>query len=88
MPAANISYPASAAAVVFGVYHSARAAFRLGRKSPAIRPCLAPARLHRVYSTPPNNNNIVQHTFLSGIIRTKGGITFIQRRDAIAREQG
>ena len=36
----NISYPSSAAAVVFGVYLSARAAFRLDRKSPAIRPCV------------------------------------------------
>jgi len=32
----NFSYPSSAAAVVFGVYLSARAAFRLDRKSPAI----------------------------------------------------
>jgi len=39
-PAANISYPSSAAAVVFGGYLSARAAFRLDRKSPAIRPCV------------------------------------------------
>ena len=36
----NISYPSSAAAVVFGVYHSAWAAFRLDRKSPAVRPCV------------------------------------------------
>jgi len=36
----NISYPSSAAAVVFGVYLSAGAAFRLDRKSPAIRPCV------------------------------------------------
>jgi hypothetical protein len=36
----NISYPSSAAAVVFGVHLSARAAFRLDRKSPAIRPCV------------------------------------------------
>jgi len=34
--AANISYPASSAAVVFGVYLSAQAAFRFDRKSPAI----------------------------------------------------
>lgn len=33
----NISYPASAAAVVFGVYFSAQATFRLDCKSPAIR---------------------------------------------------
>jgi len=39
-PAANFSYPSSAAAVVFGVHLSARAAFRLDRKSPAIRPCV------------------------------------------------
>ncbi len=32
---ANISYPSSAAAVVFGVHLSAQAAFRLDRKSPA-----------------------------------------------------
>jgi len=37
---ANFSYPASAAAVVFGVYLSAWAAFQLDRKSPAIRPCI------------------------------------------------
>jgi len=36
----NISYPSSAAAVVFGVYLSARAVYRLDRKSPAIRPCV------------------------------------------------
>jgi len=36
----NISYPSSAAAVVFGVYLSARAAFRLDRKSPVIRTCV------------------------------------------------
>jgi len=36
----NISYPSSAAAVVFGGHLSARAAFRLDRKSPAIRPCV------------------------------------------------
>ncbi len=36
----NISYPASAAAVVFRGHLSARAAFRLDRKSPAIRPCV------------------------------------------------
>jgi hypothetical protein len=34
--AANISYLASAAVVVFGVYLSAQAAFRLDSKSPAI----------------------------------------------------
>jgi len=39
-PAHNISYPASAAAVVFGVHLSAQAAFRLDRKSPAVRPCV------------------------------------------------
>jgi hypothetical protein len=37
----NISYPSSAATVVFGVHLSAQAAFRLDRKLPAIRPCLA-----------------------------------------------
>jgi hypothetical protein len=36
----NISYPSSAAAVVFGVYLSARAASGLDRKSLAIRPCV------------------------------------------------
>jgi hypothetical protein len=36
----NISYPSSAAAVVFGGHLSARAAFRLERKSPAVRPCV------------------------------------------------
>jgi hypothetical protein len=36
----NISYPASSAAVVFGVHLSARAVFRLDRKSPAIRTCV------------------------------------------------
>jgi hypothetical protein len=36
----NFSYPSSAAAVVFGVHLSARAVFRLDRKSPAIRPCV------------------------------------------------
>jgi hypothetical protein len=36
----NFSYPASAAAVVFGGYLSAWAAFRLDRKSPAIRTCV------------------------------------------------
>jgi len=36
---ANFSYPASPAAVVFGGHLSAQAAFRLDRKSPAIRPC-------------------------------------------------
>ena len=36
----NFSYPSSAAAVVFGGHLSARAAFRLDRKSPAIRPCV------------------------------------------------
>ena len=34
----NFSYPSSAAAVVFGGYLSARAVFRLDRKSPAVRP--------------------------------------------------
>lgn len=38
--AANISYPASSAGVVFGVYLSAQAAFRLDRKPSAIRPCV------------------------------------------------
>jgi hypothetical protein len=33
----NFSYPSSAAAVVSGVHCSDRAAFRLDRKSPAIR---------------------------------------------------
>jgi hypothetical protein len=32
----NFSYPSSAAAVVFGMHLSARAAFRLDRKLPAI----------------------------------------------------
>jgi peroxiredoxin len=36
----NISYPSSAAAVVFGVHLSAQGCFRLDRKSPAIRPCV------------------------------------------------
>ena len=36
--AANFSYPSSAAAVVFGVYLSAQAAYQLDRKSPEIRP--------------------------------------------------
>jgi len=36
----NFSYPSSAAAVVFGGHLSARAAFRLDRKPPAIRPCV------------------------------------------------
>jgi hypothetical protein len=36
----NFSYPSSAAAVVFGVRLSARAVFRLDRKSPAIRTCV------------------------------------------------
>jgi hypothetical protein len=36
----NFSYPSSAAAVVFGVHLSARAAFRFDRKSPAIRTCV------------------------------------------------
>jgi hypothetical protein len=36
----NFSYPSSPAAVVFGVHLSARAVFRLDRKSPAIRPCV------------------------------------------------
>jgi len=40
MPAHNISYPSSAAAVVFGGHLSAQAAYRLDRKSPAIRPCV------------------------------------------------
>ena len=39
-PAANFSYPSSAAAVVFGVHLSARATFRLDRKSPGIRTCV------------------------------------------------
>ena len=39
-PANNISYPLSAASVVFEVHLSAQAAFRLDRKSPAIRPCV------------------------------------------------
>ena len=52
-------------------------------KFPALpRDCIA------CYSTLPNNNDIVQHTFLSGLIRTDGEITFIQLRDAIARERG
>jgi len=38
--AANISYPSSAAAVVFGGHLSAWVAFPLDRKSPAIRPCV------------------------------------------------
>jgi len=40
MAGVNISYPSNAAAVVFGVQLSAQAAFRLDRKSPAIRPCV------------------------------------------------
>jgi len=36
----NLSYPASSAAVVFGEHLSARAAFRLDRKSPAIGKCM------------------------------------------------
>ena len=36
MPATNISYPSSAAAMVFSVYLSAQATFRIDRKSPAI----------------------------------------------------
>jgi hypothetical protein len=36
----NISYPSSSAAMVFGVHLSAQAAFRLDKKSPAIRPCV------------------------------------------------
>jgi len=36
----NFSYPSSAAAVVFGGHLSARAVFRLDRKSPAVRPCV------------------------------------------------
>jgi hypothetical protein len=39
-PVHNFSYPSSAAAVVFGLYLAARAAFRLDRKLPAIRPCV------------------------------------------------
>ena len=39
-PAYNFSYPSSAAAVVFSGHLSAQAAFRLDRKSPAIRPCV------------------------------------------------
>lgn len=35
----NFSYPASSAAVVFGVHLSARAIFRLDRESPAVGPC-------------------------------------------------
>jgi len=38
--AGNFSYPSSAAAVVFCGHLSARAAFRLDRKSPAVRPCV------------------------------------------------
>jgi len=37
---ANFSYPSSAAAVVFSGYLSAHAAYRLDRKSPAVRPCV------------------------------------------------
>ena len=39
---ANFSYPSSAAAVVFGVHLSARAAFRLDPEDsgPTIRPCV------------------------------------------------
>gem|GEM_PF-2691687 len=40
MQGAHISYPASAAAVVFGVYLSTRAVYRFDRKSPAIPPCV------------------------------------------------
>jgi hypothetical protein len=36
----NISYPSSAAAVVFGGYLSAQTVSRLDKKSPAIRPCV------------------------------------------------
>ncbi len=36
MPAANFSYPC-ASSVVFGGHLSARSAFRLDRKSPAVR---------------------------------------------------
>jgi len=36
----NISYSASAAAVVFGGHLSAWAVFRLDRRSPAVRPCV------------------------------------------------
>ena len=41
-PANNFSYPSSPAAVVFGVYLSARAAFRLDIRqlADAIRPCV------------------------------------------------
>jgi len=39
-PAANISYPSSAAAVVFGVQLSAQTVYRLDRKSPSVRPCV------------------------------------------------
>jgi len=38
--AVNFSYPSSSAAVVFGGHLSAQAAFRLDRKSPAVRPCV------------------------------------------------
>jgi hypothetical protein len=37
---ANFSYPSSSAAVVFGGHLSARAVFRLDRKSPAISICV------------------------------------------------
>jgi len=41
MPAGNISYPASSAAVVCGVHLSARSrVLGIDRKSPAIRPCV------------------------------------------------
>ncbi|MFA6013365.1 MAG: hypothetical protein WC799_25465 [Desulfobacteraceae bacterium] len=42
MQGAHFSYPSSAAAVVFGVYLSAQAAFRLDPEDsgPAIRPCV------------------------------------------------
>jgi len=47
---ANFSYPSSAAAVVFGVYLSARAAFRLDRKSPAILPVASYITMHQNFS--------------------------------------
>jgi hypothetical protein len=40
MPATNFSYQSGAAAMVFGVYLSAQAIFRIDRKSPAIRTCV------------------------------------------------
>jgi hypothetical protein len=36
----NISYPSSAGSVVYAVHLSARASFRLDRKSHAIHPCV------------------------------------------------